>query len=197
MVEVAVGAYARAGTAARRAAALIAVLRPEHPAERVDPALVLRTLRDHHEPEPIVLTDADVAGLRSVAAALRAVLGAPDAPRAAEQLNVILVGAPGSPRLSYEPAAGWRMDPGAGDPGAGAPVGRSPWVEWFATGSALAFARLMVDRQVKPGGLCAAAGCGTPFADLGRGDPRRYCSPRCATRERVAAHRRRQAADAR
>ncbi|MGF7236501.1 MAG: CGNR zinc finger domain-containing protein, partial [Frankia sp.] len=91
-------------------------------------------------------------------------------------------------------------DQGVGDrdgarPAAGR-AGRPTWTSWFAGSSALAFARLMVDRQVKPGGLCAAVGCGTPFADLGRGDPRRYCSPRCATRERVAAHRRRQATDA-
>ncbi|MGF7236500.1 MAG: hypothetical protein ACQSGP_16280, partial [Frankia sp.] len=116
MARVAVGAYARAGSAARRAAALIAVLRSDHPAERVDPALVVRVLRDHHEREPIVVTEADVDAMRSVAVSLRSVLGAADAAAAAEQLNVLLVRAPGSPRLSYDPSVGWRMEPDDVDP---------------------------------------------------------------------------------
>ncbi|WP_332306638.1 CGNR zinc finger domain-containing protein [Saccharomonospora glauca] len=44
-----------------------------------------------------------------------------------------------------------------------------------------------------PGGLCASPSCGRPFVHVGGGSPRRYCTPRCATRERVAAHRTRSA----
>ncbi|MEU7894837.1 CGNR zinc finger domain-containing protein [Nonomuraea sp. NPDC049152] len=53
----------------------------------------------------------------------------------------------------------------------------------------LAAARLAGVFARVPGGLCAATGCGKPYLDLGGGSPRRYCGTRCATRERVAAHR--------
>ncbi|MFJ6622682.1 CGNR zinc finger domain-containing protein [Kitasatospora sp. NPDC091335] len=38
-------------------------------------------------------------------------------------------------------------------------------------------------------GRCAAPGCERFFVDTGRRTPQRYCTPRCATRVRVAAHR--------
>ncbi|MEV4252977.1 CGNR zinc finger domain-containing protein [Spirillospora sp. NPDC049652] len=55
---------------------------------------------------------------------------------------------------------------------------------------ALALAVLLAERRSLPGGLCASPACGRPFAMTGRGAPRRYCSARCGSRERVAAHRR-------
>ncbi|WP_309235278.1 CGNR zinc finger domain-containing protein [Streptomyces sp. TRM64462] len=45
-----------------------------------------------------------------------------------------------------------------------------------------------------PGGVCGASGCGRVYLALGSGVPQRYCSRRCATRVRVAAHRRAKAA---
>ena len=38
-------------------------------------------------------------------------------------------------------------------------------------------------------GRCAAADCDHFFVDTGRRSPQRFCTPRCATRVRVAAHR--------
>jgi hypothetical protein len=61
--------------------------------------------------------------------------------------------------------------------------------EWFAASSAMALAVLLAEKQYNPGGLCASSSCGRPFIDLGKGGGRNYCSPRCATRERVAAYR--------
>jgi predicted RNA-binding Zn ribbon-like protein len=182
------GAAGSAGVAARRAAALVAVLRPDRPRERVEATQVIGVLRDHGEAEPILVTATDVEAMRSVAADLWRVFAAPDVSAAAERLNAMLARTAGSPRLTDHAGTGWHLHLDATDEG--------PWAAWFATSSAMALATVIADRQAKPGGLCAAAGCGTPFADLGRGDPRRYCSPRCATRERVAAHRRRQAAGA-
>ncbi|ESQ00657.1 Hypothetical protein B591_04849 [Streptomyces sp. GBA 94-10 4N24] len=46
------------------------------------------------------------------------------------------------------------------------------------------------DRQLPPGAVCASASCQDVFLTQGAGPTRRYCSRRCATRERVAAHRR-------
>jgi predicted RNA-binding Zn ribbon-like protein len=42
-----------------------------------------------------------------------------------------------------------------------------------------------VDRH----GRCAAEGCARVYADTSRNAARRYCSPACANRSAVAAHR--------
>lgn len=167
----------------RSAGLLVAVLRPGRPGEPVPAADVARVLRDHGEPGPIELTDADVAQMRVVAGDLQAVFAAPDTATAARRLNDLLRATAGPPRLSnHGHATAWHIHVDAGD--------TASWAQWLATSSAMALATLLTGRQSKPGGLCAAAGCRRPFADLGRGAPRRYCSPRCASRARVSAHRR-------
>ena len=169
--------------AAQRAAALTAALRPGEPGEPVSAAEVAQVLRDHGEPEPIELTDADVGQMRAVAGDLREVFSAADTATAAGRLNQLLRASAGPPQLSdHGHAAAWHLHVDAGD--------ATPWARWFAASSAMALATLLSDRQAKPGGLCAAQDCGRPFADLGRGAPRRYCSPQCASRTRVSAYRR-------
>lgn len=168
--------------AAQRAAALTAVLRPREPGQPVAVTDVVRVLRDHGEPEPIELTDADIRQMRAVAADLHAVFAAPGTADAARQLNRLLRIWAGAPRLTAHDDTAWHIHLDTTDSG--------PWAQWLATSSAMALATLLTDRQAKPGGLCAALDCRKPFADLGRGAPRRYCSARCATRTRVAAHRR-------
>ncbi|MGH3238957.1 MAG: CGNR zinc finger domain-containing protein [Spirillospora sp.] len=66
----------------------------------------------------------------------------------------------------------------------------APWAEWFLASSCLALTVLIWDRQRPPGGICASPGCSNVYLTQGSGPPRRYCSRRCATRDRVAAHRR-------
>jgi predicted RNA-binding Zn ribbon-like protein len=66
----------------------------------------------------------------------------------------------------------------------------APWGEWFLASSCMALAVLVWDRQRPPGGVCAPPSCGNVYLAQGSGQSRRYCSRRCATRERVAAHRR-------
>jgi predicted RNA-binding Zn ribbon-like protein len=63
------------------------------------------------------------------------------------------------------------------------------WAQWFLASSCLALAVLLAERQAPPARLCASPSCGKPFVNVGRGSARRYCSPGCGTRERVAAHR--------
>jgi hypothetical protein len=62
--------------------------------------------------------------------------------------------------------------------------------EWFLASSCLALMALIWDRQQAPGGVCESASCDNVFLTQNSGVPQRYCSRRCATRERVAAHRR-------
>ncbi|WP_336159166.1 CGNR zinc finger domain-containing protein [Amycolatopsis sp. VC5-11] len=163
--------------AVRRAVALLDVLLTEDPA----PDSVAAVLVEHGEPQ-LQLSPREVAELRAAALELREVFAAPDAASAAEVLNALFTAYAGPPRLTaHDDNFGWHLHVDASDDG--------PWGAWLITSSALALATLLADRQSAPGGLCASPSCGKPFAHLGGGSPRRYCSSRCATRERVAAHR--------
>lgn len=163
--------------AVRRAVALLDVLLTEDPA----PDSVAAVLVEYGEPH-LELSAREVAELRAAALELRKVFAAPDAASAAEVLNALFAAYAGPPRLTaHDDNFGWHLHVDASDDG--------PWGTWLITSSALALATLLADRQTVPGGLCASPSCGKPFAHLGGGSPRRYCSSRCATRERVAAHR--------
>jgi hypothetical protein len=161
----------------QRAVDLLAVLLPPD----VEAAEVERVLREHGELDPRV-APSELAALRSAALQLREVFAASDVAEAASVLNRLFAAYAGPPRLTdHEDGYGWHLHVDAADDG--------PWDRWLVTSSALGLATLLADRQGPPGGLCASPSCGKPFAHLGGGSPRRYCSPRCATRERVAAHR--------
>ncbi|WIY07459.1 CGNR zinc finger domain-containing protein [Amycolatopsis mongoliensis] len=146
-----------------------------------EPAVIAEVLRAHGEPD-VRLSASDVVELRAAAAELREVFAAPDVASAASALNALFAKYAGPPRLTnHEEGYGWHLHADAADDG--------PWGAWLVTSSALGLASLLAERQDVPGGLCASPSCGKPFAHTGGGSPRRYCSPRCATRERVAAHR--------
>jgi len=163
--------------AVRRAVALLAVLLTDAPTANS----VAAVLVEHGEPQPL-LSARDVAELQEAAGKLREVFAAPDVAAAASVLNALFAHHAGPPRLTAHDATfGWHLHADRSDDG--------PWGEWLITSSALALATLLADRQDLPGGLCASPACRAPFAHLGGGSPRRYCSTRCATRERVAAHR--------
>ena len=55
--------------------------------------------------------------------------------------------------------------------------------------TAFALAMLVSEYGIDRHGRCAAAGCARVFADTSRNAARRYCSPACANRSAVAAHR--------
>jgi predicted RNA-binding Zn ribbon-like protein len=170
------GRSARA--AAQRAVDLLEVLSaPEPDVERV------RAVLEAHGETGVDLTSGDVQALRAAAQELHEVFAARDVGEAADVLNRLLAKYAHPPWLTdHADGFGWHLHVDAADDG--------PWCAWLVTSSALGLAVLLADRQAPPGGLCAASGCGKPFAHWGGGSPRRYCSTRCATRERVAAHRR-------
>ena len=164
--------------AARRAADLTwALTREPFSPERVE-----QTLREHGEPEPIVLSDADLEELHDAALQLVEVFRATTVDEAAQRLNTLLGAHAGPPRLTNHDGTPWHLHADSADD--------APWAEWFLASSSLALASLLADRQALPGGMCAAHDCVHPFVDFGRGRPRRYCSERCASRARVAAFRR-------
>ena len=164
---------------AQRAADMLAVLLAGAPDQR---DRVIEVLCAHGEPGPVEISRTDLAELRAAALELREVFTAADAAEAASRINTLLAQHAHPPRLTtHGGQSGWHLHADSNDD--------APWGEWFITSSCLALAILLTERRVPPAGLCASSSCGRPFVNTGRGTPRRYCSPTCATRERVAAHR--------
>jgi hypothetical protein len=164
---------------AQRAAEMLAVLLADGPGQR---ERLVEVLVAHGEPETTEISDADLADLQAAARELHGVFAATSTAEAAERINRLLARHAHPPRLTtHHGEAGWHLHVDSDDD--------APWGEWFITSSCLALAILLTERRVPPAGLCASSSCGRPFVNTGRGTPRRYCSPTCATRERVAAHR--------
>ncbi|MFJ2718034.1 CGNR zinc finger domain-containing protein [Streptomyces sp. NPDC091412] len=166
-------------TTARRTAALLNALAEESP----DPADVADVLRTYGEAEPVDLTVGDVRGMRVAAGLLREVFAAEHADGAAAALNRLLREHTGPLRLtSHGGGTPWHPHLDHDDD--------APWDEWLLASSCMALTVLLWDRQRPPGRICASPSCRNVFVTQGSGPERRYCSRRCATRERVAAHRR-------
>ncbi|MFI9271420.1 CGNR zinc finger domain-containing protein [Kitasatospora sp. NPDC052896] len=144
-------------------------------------AAELRSLLDRHGAPAFTLTEPEAAGLRAAAAELVAVLSQDDPDVAAELLNGLLDRYPAQPRLVRLPGRTWSLH-------ARTPAGADR-THWLLSTSALALALWLSEREGCAWGRCAAPGCARFFVDAGRRTPQRYCSPRCATRVRVAAHR--------
>ncbi|MET7676616.1 CGNR zinc finger domain-containing protein [Streptomyces seoulensis] len=165
-------------TTAQRTADLINALAGDDP----DPADVAAVLRAYGETD-VDLSPREVTGMRASAALLREVFAADGTNTAAAALNRLLHAHTGRLRLSsHDGATPWHPHLDRADD--------APWAEWFLASSCLALSVLLWDRQRPPGGTCASPSCGDVYVTQGSGPPRRYCSRRCATRERVAAHRR-------
>ncbi|GAA1073241.1 CGNR zinc finger domain-containing protein [Nocardiopsis composta] len=144
---------------------------------------VAGVLRAHGEADPLDLVPADVPAMAGAARRLRTALLADDLAEASARVNALLAEAAHPPRLTdHRGTTHWHLHIDARDD--------APWADWLLTSGALAIAQLIADRQRLPGGRCAAPGCLRVFLASGAA-PRRYCSSRCATRTRVAAHRRR------
>ena len=145
--------------------------------------LAAQPVRGLGERESLDLTGDDIADPRTAAALLREVFLADDVDTAAATLNRLLRENTGPLRLtSHDGGTPWHphLDR-AGD---------GTWGAWLLASSCLALKVLVWDHQRPPGRLCASSDCRQVFVTQGNGPERRYCSRRCATRERVAAHRR-------
>lgn len=166
---------------ARRTVDLINALTGSRASDADPSGLIVEVLRRHGE-APLELSPDDLDEMARAATDLRAVFRAGDTDTAAARLNDLLAGA-SPPRLtSHGGATTWHLHVDREDEG--------PWGEWLLTSGALSLATLLVEQQHPPGGVCAAPDCDRVFLVHGRGGPRRFCSPRCTTRTRVARHRR-------
>ncbi|MFJ3960628.1 CGNR zinc finger domain-containing protein [Streptomyces sp. NPDC090036] len=160
-------------------------------AVRTDPELpraALAELLAAHGERPEELTEeafpeAGAVELRAAARRMAALLGESDEDRAAESLNALFEECGARPRLTRHDGHPWHLHVDRG--------GEAGWGDWFLASGALALAQLLTEYGRIAWGACAALGCGRFFLATGPGSARRYCTGGCATRARVAAHRRR------
>jgi hypothetical protein len=103
----------------------------------------------------------------------------------AGRANRLLDRAQTPPRLSNHDGTAWHLHVTADE---------APWADWLAAVAGLGLARLLAEDGVARLGRCAAPSCRRAFAGGLRNHPRRYCSPTCANRGRVAAFRARRRA---
>ncbi|MFI2184310.1 CGNR zinc finger domain-containing protein [Streptomyces sioyaensis] len=144
-------------------------------------AAVLQALLERHGGPPFVLTESDARRLCEATARLIHILATDDEDQAAEAINALLDQHPAQPRLARLPGRPWSLH-------AKAPQNADP-THWLLSTAALALGVWLGERGRCAWGQCAAPDCNHYFIDTGRRTPQRYCTPRCATRVRVAAHR--------
>ncbi|WP_369382506.1 CGNR zinc finger domain-containing protein [Streptomyces sp. cg36] len=141
----------------------------------------LQGVVDRHGGPDLGLTEATGRELREAIAPLARILDTDDTDRAAEAINALLDRHPSRPRLVRLPERPWALH-------SQTPPGADP-AHWLLSTCALALALWLSERGHCAWGRCAAPGCDRHFIDTGRKSPQRYCSTRCGTRVRVAAHR--------
>jgi predicted RNA-binding Zn ribbon-like protein len=167
--------------AAQRAADLTFVLRNKNQLDNMAFLQKINQMLKEYDEHTSEVISADLKPLQNVAAQLYEVFSAKGVATAAKLLNTMFAKHASVPRLTSHANTSWHIHVDSSD--------HASWAEWFASSSALALAVLLAEKQHNPGGVCASKVCGRPFIDTGKGGGRLYCSPRCATRERVAMHR--------
>ncbi|MEV7506121.1 CGNR zinc finger domain-containing protein [Streptomyces sp. NPDC093018] len=141
----------------------------------------LEAVVEAHGGPPLRLTETTAEEVREAAAVIAGILDTEDEDSAAEAINTLLDRYPARPRLVRLPGRRWSLH--TATPHHGQPA------RWLLSTAALALALWLSERGSCAWGRCAAPGCDRYFIDTGRRAPQRYCSTRCGTRVRVAAHR--------
>lgn len=140
-------------------------------------------LIEHGEPEPVVVTDADLASVIAVRERIRPAFQLPAA-AAAALLNELLAEYAERPYLSDHDGTPWHVHATRAD---------ASWAGWLAGTAALGLAMFAAAHGFTALGTCAAHDCERVFVNPAEHRVRRFCTPNCATRTRVAAHRARKA----
>jgi predicted RNA-binding Zn ribbon-like protein len=156
--------------------------RATEPEQLVSPAALRRFLVEHGEPEPVVVDAADLAAVLAVRERIRPAFQLP-APAAAALLNELLAEFAERPYLSEHDGTPWHVHATRAD---------ASWADWLAGTAALGLAMFAAAHGFGALGTCAADDCERVFVNPAQRRVRRYCTPNCATRTRVAAHRARQ-----
>ena len=155
--------------------------RTMNPEELISAAALSRFLLDHGEPTAEV-DEEDLAGVLGVRERIRPVFHA-DPREAARILNELLAEYAVQPYLSDHDGASWHLH--VAKPGAS-------WAEWLAAGTALGLAGFAAGHGFQAIDACAAPDCERVFVNPAERRPRRFCTPTCSSRTRVASYRARQ-----
>jgi predicted RNA-binding Zn ribbon-like protein len=151
------------------------------PEKLTSTAALSRFLLEHGEPVAEV-DEADLAEVRAVRERIRPVFHA-EPREAARILNELLAEYAVRPYLSDHDGAPWHLHVAKPD---------ATWAEWLAAGTALGLAGFAAGHGFQALGSCAAADCERVFVNPAERRPRRFCTPTCAGRTRVASYRARQ-----
>lgn len=157
--------------------------RTREPERLTDAGALRRFLLDHAEPEPVEVTEDDLAGVIGIRERLRPVFEAVPA-RAAGVLNDLLRDFATRPYLSDHDGTSWHLHVARDD---------ASWAEWLGAATALGLAGFAAGHGFGAMDVCAAGDCERVFVNPAARRPRRFCTPTCAGRTRVAQHRARQA----
>jgi predicted RNA-binding Zn ribbon-like protein len=153
------------------------------PEKLTSPEALERFLLDHGEPTADVDED-DLAQVKAVRERIRPVFHA-EPGEAATILNDLLAEYAVRPYLSDHDGAPWHLH--VARPGA-------TWAEWLAAGTALGLAGFAAGHGFAAIDSCAAEDCERVFVNPAERRPRRFCTPTCSSRTRVASYRARRAA---
>ena len=139
--------------------------------------------RDWHSEDwhPGSPTDKELQATRRLREQLRAVFAAADETEAADRLNTILAEAVAVPRISVHSAS----------PHIHFEPRRGGTAKWLAAATAMGLGVALVDGGLGRLGTCSAHDCVDVYVDISKNRSKSHCSSRCATRENVAAYRRR------
>lgn len=128
----------------------------------------------------------ELRAVRRLREQLREVFAAEDAATAADILNEMLAKNSARPRLSIH----------SGSPHLHfEPVGTTA-AQWLGVVTAMGLATVVVEQGVERFGICTSDDCKDVYVDTSRNRSRRHCTTTCATRDNVAAFRRRAKAEA-
>ncbi|MFI5697218.1 CGNR zinc finger domain-containing protein [Kribbella sp. NPDC051586] len=150
--------------------------RTRDPEQLTSPAAVRAFLLEHGESDPIELTEDDLSEVRAVRERLRPVFHT----REAEVINGLLAEYAVRPYLSDHDGSPWHLHVAEPD---------ASWAEWLAATTALGVATFAAGHGFEALGVCAAVDCERVFANPAERRPRRFCTPKCSSRTRVASYR--------
>lgn len=156
--------------------------RPVEPPPPGERAAVVRRQLERPDYRPKV-TEEEAAAMAVLAGRVRQVFEAAvreDLATAADVVNALLDEYGAAPRLDRAAGGGWTLHFHGRE--AGIVVG---WGAGIAAGLALAIGSDLAGRL----GVCEAAPCDRVYVDTSRNSGRRFCSTRCQSRVKAAAHR--------
>ena len=151
------------------------------PEKLTSAAVLSQFLVDHGEPTAAVDED-DLAAVKGVRERIRPVFHT-ESREAARILNELLAEYAVRPYLSDHDGAPWHLHVAKPE---------ASWAEWLAAGTALGLAGFAAGHGFEAIGACAAPDCERVFVNPAERRPRRFCTPTCSSRTRVASYRARQ-----